>query len=66
MRFIDRDVELKELENSYLFSNKRLFPVVIYGMRRVGKTDLINELSKGKDAIYFFVYDNKTSKALLS
>lgn len=66
MKFINRDVELKELENCYSFSKKRLFPVVIYGMRRVGKTELIKEFSKGKDAIYFFVYDNKTSKALLS
>lgn len=35
-------------------------------MRRVGKTELIKEFSKNKESIYFFVYDNKTSKALLS
>ncbi|MBU4300015.1 ATP-binding protein [archaeon] len=66
MRFINRHVELKELEDCYAFSKKRLFSVVIYGMRRVGKTELIKEFSKDKESIYFFVYDNKTSKALLS
>lgn len=66
MKFIDREVELKELENCHSFSKKRLFSVVIFGMRRVGKTELIKEFSKNKDSIYFFVYDNKTSKSLLS
>jgi len=66
MRFINRQVELKELEDCYAFSKKKLFSVVIYGMRRVGKTELIKEFSKDKESIYFFVYDNKTSKALLS
>ena len=66
MKFINRQTELKELEDCYAFSKKRLFSVVIYGMRRVGKTELIKEFSKNKESIYFFVYDNKTSKALLS
>lgn len=66
MRFVDREAELKELEECYKFSRKRLFSVVLYGMRRVGKTELIKEFSKNKDSVYFFVYDNKTSRALLS
>ncbi len=64
MRFLDRDTELKELEACYSFSRKRLFPVVIYGMRRVGKTELVKQFSENKESVYFFVYDNKTSKAL--
>ncbi len=65
MRFIDRNSELQELENNYSLSKKRLFSTVIYGMRRVGKTELVKEFVKNKESIYFFVYDNKTSKALL-
>lgn len=34
-------------------------------MRRVGKTELVKEFMKNKPSMYFFVYDNKTSKALL-
>ncbi len=66
MQFIDRSSELQELESSYALSKKRLFSTVIYGMRRVGKTELVKEFVKNKDYIYFFVYDNKTSKALLN
>jgi len=66
MKFINRQIELRELEECYSFSKKRLFSVVIYGMRRVGKTELIKEFSRNKESIYFFVYDNKTSNALLS
>jgi len=40
MKFINRQNELKELEDCYAFSKKRLFSVMIYGMRRVGKTEL--------------------------
>ncbi len=65
MKFTDRRSELQELESSYALSKNRLFSTVIYGMRRVGKTELVKEFVKNKDSIYFFVYDNKTSKALL-
>jgi len=65
MKFIDRSSELKELESSYALSKNRLFSTIIYGMRRVGKTELVKEFMKNKPSIYFFVYDNKTSKALL-
>jgi AAA+ ATPase superfamily predicted ATPase len=49
--FVGREKELKDLNNLY-YTNKFQFPV-IYGRRRVGKTALINEFIKGKDAIYF-------------
>ena len=49
--FISRDRELKTLNRLYE-TNSFQFPV-IYGRRRVGKTALINEFIKNKDAIFF-------------
>ena len=49
--FVGRKVELDSLNNSYK-KNSFQFPV-IYGRRRVGKSTLINEFSKGKKSIYF-------------
>lgn len=49
--FIGRKNELKKLNK--LHRNDRFECVVIYGRRRVGKTTLINEFIKNKDAIYF-------------
>ncbi len=49
--FIGRKRELNKLNELY-HSNRFQFPV-IYGRRRVGKTALINEFIKDKDAIFF-------------
>ena len=49
--FIGRERELKKL-NSLYGTDIFQFPV-IYGRRRVGKTALINEFIRGKDAISF-------------
>ncbi|MBO3810265.1 MAG: ATP-binding protein, partial [Candidatus Brockarchaeota archaeon] len=49
-RFIDREWELEFLEEK--FGNKRQL-IVIYGRRRVGKTELIKQFCKNKDYIYF-------------
>lgn len=49
--FIGREKELKQLEN--LYDSDRFEFAVIYGRRRVGKTAIINEFVKGKDAICF-------------
>lgn len=49
--FIGREKELKKLNDLYN-TEKFQFPV-IYGRRRVGKTALINEFIKDKDAIFF-------------
>lgn len=65
MRFIDRKNEMKELEELYSLSKKKLFAVTVYGLRRVGKTRLILESLKKKKGIYFFVNKNKTSQDLL-
>lgn len=64
MRFIDRESELKELEELRALSRKKLFLTTLYGIRRVGKTRLLLEFLKGR-GLYFFVNRNKTSADLL-
>ncbi|MBR2036767.1 MAG: ATP-binding protein [Lachnospiraceae bacterium] len=49
--FIGREKELEHMSKLYT-SNKFEF-VVIYGRRRVGKTAIINEFTKGKPSIFF-------------
>ena len=50
MKFFGRLAELSALERE--FERDSSF-VVIYGRRRVGKTALIKEFIKGKNAFYF-------------
>ena len=66
MEFINRFNELKQLEEYQELSKKQAFVVSVSGLRRVGKTTLIKEFMKGKKAIYFFVYDSKTTQELLN
>lgn len=66
MEFINRKKELEELENYYDLSQRKLFPIVLTGQRRIGKTRLIKEFSIKKDSIYFFVDDRKNSLLLLN
>lgn len=49
--FIDRIEELKTLENEYQRSGSSL--VILYGRRRIGKTTLISEFIKNKNALFF-------------
>lgn len=49
--FVGRKAELKKLDD--LYNRSRFECVVIYGRRRVGKTSLIHEFVKDKDAIFF-------------
>lgn len=49
--FIGREKELADLEELYLQERFQLF--VLYGRRRVGKTKLLNEFCKDKDAIFY-------------
>src|SRR3989338_7709327 len=65
MRFINRKNELSQLEEYFNLSKKSLVTIAISGLRRVGKTTLIKEFIKNKQAIYFFVYESKTSLELL-
>lgn len=64
IKFIDRLNELRYLEESRKLSEKKLFSLSIYGLRRVGKTRLILE-SMGEDDLYFFVNKYKSSESLL-
>ena len=49
--FIGREKELADLEELYSQDRFQLF--VLYGRRRVGKTTLLNEFCKNKDAIFY-------------
>ena len=49
--FIGRERELNDLNMLYRQDKFQLF--VLYGRRRVGKTTLLNEFCKGKDAIFY-------------
>ncbi len=50
LKFIDREDEIKMLENIYSKQGSSLF--IIYGRRRIGKTELINKFIENK-GIYF-------------
>ena len=50
-RFINRNTELEFLEKKYHSQGSQL--IILYGRRRVGKTELIKQFCKGKDSIYF-------------
>ncbi len=64
MKFINRRKELTYLEDTRQLSKRKLFTLVVFGLRRVGKTRLIKEFTKGK-SLYFFVNKNKSSIGLL-
>ena len=60
--FIGRERELNKLNELY---NTTCFQFpVIYGRRRVGKTALINEFIKDKDAIFFTGIESNTAQNL--
>lgn len=50
-RFIGREAELGHLESLYRGDQPELF--VLYGRRRVGKTELIRQFCRSRQAIYF-------------
>lgn len=50
-KFIDREEELKSLNNEYLRNGSSL--VILYGRRRLGKTELCKNFMKDKNALYF-------------
>ena len=49
--FVDREQEMETLQNEYERDGSAL--VVLYGRRRVGKTTLISEFIKDKNALFF-------------
>ena len=58
-RFIDREIELEFLNERWQSSSSQL--IIIYGKRRIGKTELIKEFIKNKSSIYF-ICDRTTEK----
>jgi len=65
MKFVNRASELNDLERTFELSRKKIFPVLVVGPRRVGKTRLIEEFCKKKKHLYFFVYEGKGVNSLL-
>jgi len=51
MKFINRERELNALEK--LWNKREAQLVVIYGKRRIGKTELIKQFIKNKPHLYF-------------
>jgi AAA+ ATPase superfamily predicted ATPase len=51
LEFIDRDAELAFLEGKWRERNAQL--VVLWGKRRVGKTELVKQFIQGKPHVYF-------------
>ena len=51
MKFVDRKSELAVMERAFKGAGFQFIPV--YGRRRVGKTRLVQEFIRGKEAIYF-------------
>ena len=59
-RFIDREDEIRTLENEYARKGSAL--VILYGRRRVGKTTLISEFIKDKPALFFLASEESEAQ----
>ena len=57
IKFINRDRELKFFDEK--FAEKKANFIILYGKRRVGKTELIKHFIKNKTAVYFLA-DKRT------
>ena len=51
MKFINREAELKFLEDHYKSDKAEL--IIIYGRRRIGKTELLLQFAKDKPHVYY-------------
>ena len=60
--FIGRERELKALNK--LYGSDKFEFAVIYGRRRVGKTALINQFIRDKNAIYFMGVESNAKQNL--
>lgn len=58
--FIDREQEMETLQNEYERKGSAL--VVLYGRRRVGKTTLISEFIKDKNALFFLASEESEAQ----
>ena len=52
-RFINREEELAFLENLYKKTKKQAQFLILYGKRRVGKTELVKQFFKNKPHVYY-------------
>lgn len=55
--FINREQELESLEDMYRSGKAEFF--VLYGRRRIGKTELLLQFCKNKHTIYFLASQQK-------
>lgn len=59
-KFIDREQEMAFLQSEYQREGSSL--VILYGRRRVGKTELSAEFMKGRNALYFLVTEESETQ----
>lgn len=59
-KFIDREEEMMTLQNEYERPGSSL--VILYGRRRVGKTALISEFIKDKNALFFLASEESEAQ----
>lgn len=62
--FVNRQKELDFLEKEYQRDTSSL--VILYGRRRVGKTELTNEFMKNKQAVYFLATEENETQNRIS
>ncbi len=62
MKFINRHFELEYLNKTH--SKKQAQLIVVYGKRRVGKTELIKQFIKNKESVYYLL-DKRPEKEQL-
>lgn len=60
MKFVDRESEMKTLQNEYEREGSSF--VIMYGWRRVGKTTLISEFIKDKNALFFLASEDSEAQ----
>lgn len=61
--FIGREKELKLLNDAYL--NKKAQLVILYGRRRIGKTELITQFCKDKRTLFYSANESKKVEQLM-
>lgn len=59
-KFVDREEEMMTLQSEYERPGSSL--VILYGRRRVGKTALISEFIKGKNALFFLTSEESEAQ----
>src|ERR1035437_6650814 len=62
MPFIDREIELRFLEEKWQDSKAQL--IVLWGKRRVGKTELVKQFIAGRPSIYFLAESTSDKEQL--